>query len=206
MSIAQAAQVAVPAFGTGAVTTAHGRYPLAAVMVAIAGAESAWNPAALGDYGLGGPTCSRYGSATSFGLWQIHNVHAAYIGVQAGSTNPCVWIPWLLVPAHNAAVAASVYRSQGLAAWTTYQTGAWAAHLAAAQTAVNAVSAPVRTVSASGPGPNTPAAFATTAPAGLGPWPWVGAGVVAAAAGGYLGWPWLRERAAAWRRGRTLGA
>ena len=89
----------------------------------------------------------------------------------------------------------------------------WGTSLACIQADYAALASPpsqyvetVHTVSASGPGPNTPAAFATTAPAGLGPWPWVGAGVVAAAAGGYLAWPWLRERAAAYRRGRTLGA
>lgn len=142
MSLAQAVAAAQGAFPAVTVSTPAGPYPLPVVMVAIAGAESSWNPQALGDYGDGGPTCPAIGTATSFGLWQIHNVHAAYIAQQAGSSDPCVWIPWLFTPAHNAAVAASLVRSPGLSAWTTYRTGAWQRYLGAAQAAFSPAGAP----------------------------------------------------------------
>ena len=54
MSIEQAAQAAVSVFPNTSVTTPYGTYSLRVVMVAIAGAESGWDPTANGDCGLGG--------------------------------------------------------------------------------------------------------------------------------------------------------
>jgi hypothetical protein len=195
VSIQQAAQAAVVAFGTGMVSTTHGHYPLAVVMVAIAGAESGWNASAQGDYGLGGPTCGN--SSTSWGLWQIHNVHSAYLTQVTGSSNPCIWKQWLFSPANNATAAASVYRSQGFGAWTTYTSGAYAAHLAAAQAAVTAVTAPIQTLSATQPAPGPSGAggvFVTAAPSAA---PWtalaVGGGIGAVVAAVLLWGPAVRE-------------
>lgn len=169
MSLAEAVVAAQSAFPWVTVQTTAGSLPLPVVMVAIAGAESSWDPTAVGDYGLGGPTCPRYGSGTSFGLWQIHNVHAAYIAQQAGSSDPCVWIPWLFNPANNAAVAASVYRSQGFGAWTTYNNGAWQSRLPLALAAFGA----------EGASPTTPPHGATTSPIG---------GLVAAGPPSFIVW------------------
>lgn len=136
MSLAQAVSAARAVFPNVPVATPAGTLPLPVVMVAIAGAESGWDPTALGDYGDGGPTCPIYGSATSFGLWQIHNVHAATIAARAGTSDPCQWIPWLFNPLNNAALAYSVYSTQGFGAWTTYTTGAWLGYLPAALAAM----------------------------------------------------------------------
>jgi hypothetical protein len=105
-------------------------------MVAIAGAESAWDPQAAGDPCAANPGVPCCAGATSFGLWQIHTVHAAYLRQVTGSNDPCVWRAWLSDPVHNAQAAYAVYRSQGFAAWTTYTSGAYRAYLAAAQQAV----------------------------------------------------------------------
>lgn len=168
MSIAQAAQAAVAVFPATTVSTSLGPLPLRVVMVAIAGAESGWNPVADGDCGLGGPACGTcpgaYGGATSWGLWQIHNAHAAYLTAQTGSTDPCVWRQWLEVPRHNAFAAYHVYQSQGLAAWSTYRNGAWEPHRnAAAQAVARAEGAAAGT--SPGPAGSTQTAVVVPAPA-----------------------------------------
>lgn len=212
MSIQGATQVAQAVFPAVSVRTTAGTYPLPVVMVAIAGAESGWNPNALGDDGLGGPTCPTYGSATSFGLWQIHNVHSAYLSRQAGSTNPCVWIPWVLVPAHNAQAALSIYQSQGLSAWSTYTNGAYRSNLSAAQSAVASASQTLT------PGPSLVSTTGATALA-YPPWLWVLLGGTAIVGGTAVAvietrtlphpklgewFPALREWAAAPARARTI--
>lgn len=144
MSIQQAAQ-AVALFPNTTVMTTRGSLPLRLVMLAIAGSESGWVTDADGDCGLGGPACgtcrSRGGGATSWGLWQIHNTHAAYLSGQTGSTSACAWRTWLFVPEHNAQAAYAIYREQGLAAWSSYGNGKWALHLSAARAALASVRA-----------------------------------------------------------------
>lgn len=133
MSLADAV-TAASAFPWVTVGTSAGSLPLPVVMVAIAGAESHWDPTAQGDYGLdpGYGLCHGY---SSWGLWQIHNVHAGYLTQVSGTGSPCGWAAWLFNPGNNAQAAASVYRSQGLSAWTTYTNGAWLRYLPAATAA-----------------------------------------------------------------------
>ena len=149
MSIQEAATVARANFPASiSVTTPHGTYALPVVMVAIAGAESGWNPQADGDCGLDGPACGTCpnvsGGATSWGLWQIHNVHAAYLTQATGSTNPCTWRSWLFVPANNAKAAWALWGGNlatFLGNWSTWSNKAYIAHLSAAQTAYQAATA-----------------------------------------------------------------
>jgi len=149
------AAAAVRAFPGSPVDTPAGPLPLPVVMTAIAGAETGgtWDLYAVGDPCSAYPTIPCCAGGTSFGPWQIHTVHAAYLTRATGSADPCVWRQWLAVPAHSAAAAYAVYRSVGgLANWTTYTSGAWTRYLAAAQAAVQAVGGPVI------PGESAPAA------------------------------------------------
>lgn len=130
------AEAALAVFGTSKIETPHGDYILPVVMTAIAGAESGWIADRNGDKDLPGPNCDGY---TSWGLWQIHSVHSAYLTAQTGSSDPCVWAKWLSDPTNNAKAAVAIYEGQGLAAWTTYNTGAYLAYLSAAQAAVATV-------------------------------------------------------------------
>lgn len=104
MSITDAIAVA-NTFPNTTIKTSVGNYPLPVVMVAIAGAESSFDPKAKGDYGYSGPTCD---GSTSWGLWQIHNSHSAYLTKQTGSTNPCTWEQWCFDPGNNAKAALAV--------------------------------------------------------------------------------------------------
>jgi hypothetical protein len=137
MSIASAASAAVATFPWVNVTTPFGAYALPVVMVAIAGAETGgtYDDAAAGDFGLGGPSCN---GATSWGLWQIHNVHAQLLTQLSGSSDPCAWASWLSNAANCARAALAVYQSQGLGAWTTWNEGTYSGWLPAAQKAVTA--------------------------------------------------------------------
>jgi len=127
MSLAQAAQAAVQVFPPAIQVT----------MVAIAGAESGWDPTAAGDPCTANPGVPCCDGFTSFGLWQIHTVHTDLLRQLTGSADPCVWRAWLSDPVHNAVAAYAVYRSpSGLANWTTYTDGAYRAYLAQAQAAV----------------------------------------------------------------------
>lgn len=188
MSIAEAMTAALSVFPRATVSTSHGDLPLVVVMVAIAGAESGWTPNEDGDCGLGGPSCgscsNEAGTATSWGLWQIHNVHADMLTRYSGSSDPCVWRSWLFDPTNNAKAAFAVYSEQGLEAWTTWNHGQWSEHIGAAQQAYSAAMNPP-------PGPSvaafvstpTPQSQATAAPSvRWGMWGAVAAGVLAAAA------------------------
>lgn len=82
-------------------------------MVAIARAESGWNPSAVGDGG------------NSIGLWQIYQpAHPWSRGMN------------LRDPRVNALAAMRVYRSQGLGAWSVYNSGAYRAFLDEAAQAI----------------------------------------------------------------------
>lgn len=81
---------------------AGGSKAIAPLMAAIAMAESGGNSTA---------TNHNTNGTTDFGLWQINSVNG-------GSTA-------LFDPAANAKEALKIYNSQGLKAWTTYNTGAY---------------------------------------------------------------------------------
>lgn len=136
MSIAQCAAAAVLVFPASAVSTTAGSLALPVVMVAIAGSESVgWHDQAAGDAGLD-PQYGLCGGYSSWGLWQIHNVHATYLEGVTGSTDPCAWAAWLYDPVHCAQAALAVYQGQGLGAWSSYTDGGWQTNIGAAQQAV----------------------------------------------------------------------
>ena len=106
-SAASAAEVAIGAgFPADQLVTA----------VAVAGAESGWNPSA---------THVNSNGSTDYGLWQINSVHADLLA----SGN------WQL-PADNARMALAVWKSSGWSAWVTFNSGAWQGYVGAARTAV----------------------------------------------------------------------
>jgi len=160
MSLAACATAVVAAVPPTIVTTPVGPLPLGVVLLAIAGAETGgtWDLWAVGDCGLGGPACGRcadgQSGGTSWGPWQIHNVHAAYLTQASGTAAPRGWRTWLADPAHSVQAALYVWREQGLTAWTTYQTGAWRAYLPPAVAALAARGVVLR------PAPPPPAAGA----------------------------------------------
>ena len=142
------ATVAIQTFPDVLISTSAGvlRYPV--VMVAIAGSETGgtWDASAAGDCGLGGLSCGdcMFGgtAATSWGLWQIHNVHATYLQQQTGSADPCVWASWCYQPLNCAQAALALVgtapTAQALAdTWTTFADGSWAAHVPDAGVAVD---------------------------------------------------------------------
>lgn len=82
--------------------------------MAIARAESGWNPSALNT--------SNSNGTTDAGLFQINSVHAG---------NP--WYPQNLNdPLQSAKAALEIYKQQGLNAWTVYKTGKYKEFLQAA--------------------------------------------------------------------------
>ena len=147
MAIPSTIVAAASVFPMTLVATTRGQLPLRVVMLAIGGAESGWTADADGDCGLGGPSCGgcpgQSGAATSWGVWQIHNVHGAYLTQMSGSGTACDWRAWLFNPHNNAVAALNIYQSQGLGAWSTYTSGAWLNYLAEAQAAVNVTAAVV---------------------------------------------------------------
>jgi murein DD-endopeptidase MepM/ murein hydrolase activator NlpD len=96
----------------------------AAVMVAIAGAESGWNPVAVGDAGLADDTWG-----PSIGLWQIRSLRAQTgTGRERDASR-------LTDPAFNARAAFTIYKQQGLRAWSTYSNGRFRNYLGQATAA-----------------------------------------------------------------------
>lgn len=109
----------------------------AILLIAISFCESGGNPDAAGDCGLPGPNCGPCTlggeGATSFGLFQVHLASwYPYLETMTGSQDPCTWAAWLKHPTNAARAAAHVLRTQGLGAWSTYTSGCYRAHLAAA--------------------------------------------------------------------------
>jgi hypothetical protein len=92
---------------------AGGAPKLANIMAAIALAESGGQVDAKG-----GPNTD---GSYDYGLWQINSSHRSYDPAQLLSD-----------PLYNARAAVAVYRSQGLSAWTTYNTGAYRSFLTGA--------------------------------------------------------------------------
>ena len=91
-------------------------YSDAMILGAVAGGESGYRPGAenLSDI------------EESIGLFQI-NTWAHYDKLEAatGSSNKADWFAWLKVPENNVKMAAQVYKSQGLGAWSVYTNGAY---------------------------------------------------------------------------------
>lgn len=85
---------------------AGGSQSMAAVMAAIALAESSGNPDALN-------ASDNHGTQSSFGLWQI----------STGTHTPPS--PQWNIPSVNAQLAVAKFHSQGLGAWGTYTSGAY---------------------------------------------------------------------------------
>lgn len=107
---------------------------MATIMVAIAIAESGGNSEAQGDRFGGKYSCNDY---TSFGLWQIHMpAHYDKLERHTGSNDPCVWAEWLKDPHSNAEVALEILATQGLTAWSTYNSGTYETYLSIAEDAV----------------------------------------------------------------------
>lgn len=99
-------------------------------MVAIAGAESGWNPGAHNPVP----------PDDSYGLWQINMLggmgpeRRRLFGISSNSQ--------LFDPATNARAAMIIYKQQGLRAWSTYSHGSYKRHLITARYAVQAIGAP----------------------------------------------------------------
>ncbi len=111
----------------------------AAIMVAIAGPESGYRTDARGDVGL---QTSVWGP--SIGLWQIRSLKAQ---TGTGGTRDA---SRLTDPTFNAKSAYSIYKGQGLGAWSTYTSGAYRGFLTKANAAAGTGGAPVPLGTASG--------------------------------------------------------
>jgi len=102
-------------------------------MLAIAGAESGFDPLASGDrldsFAPGTqPAYEPYAvnGYLSFGLWQIFlGVHTPRIQGLSGYTDGPDLVRWLQDPANNAKAAATILADQGLGAWSVYNNGRW---------------------------------------------------------------------------------
>lgn len=127
--------------------------PMAAIMVAIAGPESGYRTDAVGDVGIQTGTWG-----PSVGLWQIRSIKA-----DTGTGRPRD-ASRLKDPVFNASAAYSIYKSQGLGAWTAYSSGAYRSFLGKANAAAGTGGAAVPPVSSS---PSSGTAGAQ--PVGLGP-------------------------------------
>lgn len=134
MAITDAVLAAQAVFPPTPIQTPDGTHSLITVMVAIAGAESGWDPRAAGDPGLRGPSCDGMANgrvvvgATSWGLWQIHNAHGDFLRAETGSDDPAAWAKWLYDPVNNAKAALHVLgpnAQHGLENWSTWG-GRWA--------------------------------------------------------------------------------
>lgn len=170
MSLQTCAAAAVATFpASKSVVTARGVYPLPVVMLGIGGAEDGWGNGPgdpLSIYRDGGVSERPYscGGYTSFGWPQINlPAHYAMVAGLSGipASNPCGQAAWLADYTNAARAAYAVYRSQGLGAWTTYNTGAYLQYLGQAQAAVEAIAGLSKTVP--GPVPSLPQSGASPA-------------------------------------------
>jgi hypothetical protein len=99
---------------------------VALILTAVGGAESGWNVNALNN----DPATGDY----SVGVWQIN-----YYGDLMSSRTAAFGAPSALIGnlAAQAGAAAAIYHEQGLAAWTTYTSGAYAGYLTQAYAAAS---------------------------------------------------------------------
>jgi len=139
MSIEECARVAVAWFPESSQVT----------MVAIAGGESNYNPAAAGDpLRIFTPSLQNFyapwacNDMLSFGYWQVFlGVHHAMIQTMSGASTPCEMAAWLSNPDNNGRAAAAVLVNQGFDAWTVYQNGNYHGFMEQARQAVDAARA-----------------------------------------------------------------
>jgi len=125
----------------------HWAPPEAIVMVAIAGAESAYNGNGRGDRISIFNTADKAkyaafacGEYLSFGAWQIFlGVHTQRVRDWSGLSAPCELAEWLMDVKNNATIAKIVYDNQGFRAWSTFANDAYVAFLDDATAAVSAV-------------------------------------------------------------------
>jgi hypothetical protein len=96
----------------------------AITMVAIAFAESRWNPNVGGDFGISDFNCGGY---ASWGLWQIYMaVHKSELQkLGAPIDDPYKTAKWLCDPSNNVKVAYEVWKNEGFYAWSTYKNGSY---------------------------------------------------------------------------------
>lgn len=102
-------------------------------MIAIAGAESGFDPLASGDRldSFSAETQPAYAPYAvngylSFGLWQIFlGVHTPRIQAMSGYVDGPDLVRWLQEPRNNAKAAASILADQGLGAWSTFNNASW---------------------------------------------------------------------------------
>lgn len=144
--------MADPLVAARAALSAFSRYSERTIrtVIAIAGAESSFDPRAKG----GAPSqvsrpwravCEKdhCGGYCAVGLWQIffpvHRERIARLsgGVLSTDAPPCEVAAWLENPYHNARVAESILKEQGLDAWQAYRSGAYRRHLATAGRALD---------------------------------------------------------------------
>lgn len=134
MSLEECAAIAVPWWGPEAAPT----------MVAIAGAESGWNPAAEGDHlSIFNPAqqlayqpfaCN---GNLSVGYWQIFlGVHSPLVRNMSGLWHPCELAGWLHDGNNNARAAAAIrVNAGGYKPWSVFNDGSYAAFLPQAEEA-----------------------------------------------------------------------
>lgn len=139
----------------------------ATMLTAIGGAESGWNVDAVGDLGLENATWG-----PSVGVWQIRTLKA---DTGTGSPRDINKLRGNL--AAQAAAAASIFKSSGPRAWSTYKNGSYLKYEGQATKVSTSVKAPA--AGAIDPGPTAVSTSAT------------GAQVIAFPGGGWdpLNWP-----------------
>lgn len=117
----------------------------APTMVAIAGAESGWNPAATGDHlSLFSPAQqTAYAPFAchenlSHGYWQIFlGVHTPMIRSMSQLDSPCELADWLHIGTNNARAAAAIKANAGgNNPWSTYNNGGYEQFMEQAREAV----------------------------------------------------------------------
>lgn len=142
MSLQSVASAVAATFPDVPIQTPVGVVSLRAVMVAIAGAEDGWGNSygdPLSIYRDGGTveaawSCQGY---TSFGAFQVNlPANHGLVASLSGLGDPCSMAAWLADYGNAARAAYAIYRSQGLGAWTTYNTGAYLGYLSQAQQAL----------------------------------------------------------------------